>query len=266
MNKKKILVLISGQLRFFSSKNYENLIENFKNYKLEFFIVFWDNQDLEIIKLFKKQYNPINLIGIKSRNFSKEASDVKYPDNEVNIENIFHMWHSFSEGCKKIKNFNFSENPDYILRYRSDILPDNNQIFFNKDLKEKQIFIPDRYHWNGVNDQFFIFNYSDIDYFTLAIDYLLDYQKKTLFFTPELIFQRFLKKKKFKINYIDFNYRIMRNLKKDNKCIKNIKITQIPIYDKIYIKINKLRFKLRNFKNFFIDKSKRNNQQDILIK
>ena len=57
----------------------------------------------------------------------------------------------------------------------------------------------------------------------------------------------------------------MRKLKKDNKNLKNIKITKIPLSDKINIKLNKLKFKLRNFNNFFINKSKRNNQQDIII-
>jgi hypothetical protein len=265
MSKKRILVLISGQLRYFSIKNYENLIKNFKDYELDFFIACWDNQGEEIIKLFKKNYNPINLIEIKTRNFSLESNNVKYPDNEVNTENTFHMWYSFSEGCKKIKNLSFGEKPDYILRYRSDILPDFNQVFINKEPKQKQILIPDTYHWNGINDQFFLFNYLDIDYFTEVIDYLEDYQKKNLFFSPELIFQRFLKKRKFKINYIDYNYRIMRKLKKDNKNFKKIKITKIPLFDKIFIKLNKLKFKLRNFNNFFINKSKRNNQQDIII-
>ena len=263
--KKRVLVLISGQLRFFSIKNYENLIKNFKDYELDFFIVCWNNQDEENIKLFKKNYNPINLIEINTRNFSLESNNIKYPDTEVNTENTFHMWYSFSEGCKKIKNFHFSKNPDYILRYRSDIFPDLNQTFINKNLKQKQLFIPDRYHWNGINDQFFLFNYSDIDYFTKVINYLEDYQKKNLFFSPELIFQRFLKKIKFRINYIDYNYRIMRKLKKDSKNLKNIKITKIPLSDKIFIKLNKLKFKLRNFNNFFISKTKRNNQQDIII-
>ena len=57
----------------------------------------------------------------------------------------------------------------------------------------------------------------------------------------------------------------MRKLKKNNKNLKNIKITKIPLSDKIIIKLNKLKFKLRNFNNFFINKSKRNNQQDIII-
>lgn len=57
----------------------------------------------------------------------------------------------------------------------------------------------------------------------------------------------------------------MRKLKKDNKNLKNIKITKIPFSDKIFIKLNKLKFKLRNFNNFFISKTKRNNKQDIII-
>ena len=57
----------------------------------------------------------------------------------------------------------------------------------------------------------------------------------------------------------------MKKLKKNNKNSKKIKITKIPLSDKIFIKFNKLKFKLRNFNNFFINKSKRNNQQDIII-
>ena len=57
----------------------------------------------------------------------------------------------------------------------------------------------------------------------------------------------------------------MRKLKKDSKNLKNIKVNKIPISDKIFIKLNKLKFKLRTFNNFFISKTTRNNQQDIII-
>ena len=58
----------------------------------------------------------------------------------------------------------------------------------------------------------------------------------------------------------------MRREKKINKIQENKKIIKIPLYDKLTIKFNKLKFKIRNFSNFFLKKNIRNNQQDIIIK
>ena len=58
----------------------------------------------------------------------------------------------------------------------------------------------------------------------------------------------------------------MRREKKINKIEENKKIIKIPLYDKLTIKFNKLKFKIRNFNNFFLKKNIRNNQQDIVIK
>ena len=125
--------------------------------------------------------------------------------------------------------------------------------------------IPDRYHWNGVNDQFFIFNFSDLDYFIDIMDYLTEYKNKDLLFSSELIFQRFLKERKFKISFVNYNYKIMRNLIKNKREIVKYRKVKIPLIDKITIKLNKLMFRIRNFKDFYINKSNRNNQQNIII-
>jgi hypothetical protein len=58
----------------------------------------------------------------------------------------------------------------------------------------------------------------------------------------------------------------MRREKKINKIEENKKIIKIPLYDKLTIKFNKLKFKIRNLNNFFLKKNIRNNQQDIIIK
>ena len=58
----------------------------------------------------------------------------------------------------------------------------------------------------------------------------------------------------------------MRREKKINKIEENKKVIKIPLYDKLTIKFNKLKFKIRNFNNFFLKKNIRNNQQDIIIK
>ena len=265
MNKKKILVLLSGQLRHFSEKNYKNLINNFRDYRLEFFITCWEGENKESKNIFSKIYKPIKLTHIKNQDFSSEVKNILVPDTAVNSENIFHMWYAFSESCKNINKLSFDDPPDYILRYRSDILPETKQNFKFDKVKEKNILIPDRYHWNGVNDQFFIINYKDLKYFVNIYLYLREYLEKKLLFSSELIFQRFIKKINFKINYIDYDYKIMRRVKKSKIKLKQYKITKIPIYERLTIKFNKLNFKIRNFKNFFIDKRKRNNQQDIII-
>ena len=109
MNKNRILVLICGQLRNFSKKNYENLVKNFENYELDFFIVCWEKHNIEVIKLFNSIYKPIALKEIRNKNFSLEAKNIKVPDTAVNTENTFHMWHAFSEACKEIKNFIFQK-------------------------------------------------------------------------------------------------------------------------------------------------------------
>ena len=87
-----------------------------------------------------------------------------------------------------------------------------------------------------------------------------------MLFSSELIFQRFLKEKKIKIKFVDYNYNIMRRENINNKKVENKKIIKLKIYDKITIKLNKIKFKLRNFNNFYLKKNKRNNQQDIIIK
>ena len=114
MIKKNIIVLITGQLRFFSKKNYENIIKSFEGHNLDFFITCWEDQAEELFNIFSTNYNPIKLKKIKSQNFSLLAKNIKIPDTAVNPENIFHMWHSFSEGCKEIKNFSFKNKPDFV--------------------------------------------------------------------------------------------------------------------------------------------------------
>ena len=49
--KNKIVVLLTGQLRYFNKKNYEILKKNFKKYDLIFFIASWKNEE----KILKKK-------------------------------------------------------------------------------------------------------------------------------------------------------------------------------------------------------------------
>tara|TARA_B110000003_G_scaffold25062_1_gene23794 strand:+ start:238 stop:1038 length:801 start_codon:yes stop_codon:yes gene_type:complete len=264
---KKIIALMTGQLRYFNELNYKVLKNSLKEYDLYFYIVCWKNENEDIKKKFIKLYNPIKLIEIEDKCFLNEVKRIKIPDTAVKSENIFKMWHSFIRGCELLKKEKFDISPDYILRYRSDLLPSNNQKIDLGLCRENDILIPDMNHWNGVNDQFFIFKFSKIKKIITFSNFISEYLNKKLLFSSELIFQRFLNKLSLNINYINFNYKIMKkndNLK--NKLIKKDTQNNIPFREKFFVSINKLKFKLRNFKEFYITKNKRNKYQDILIK
>jgi hypothetical protein len=264
--RKKIVALITGQLRYFNELNYEILKNSLKEYDLYFYIVCWKNESEDLKKKFLEIYKPIKLLEIEDKYFVNDVKKIQIPDTAVKSENIFKMWYSFIRGCEFLKKEKFDTPPDYILRYRSDLLPSNNQKIDVTLCEENNILIPDLNHWNGVNDQFFIFHFSKIDKILSFSKFINEYLNKKLLFSSELIFQRFLNKLKFNINYINYNYKIMKRkskiLKIDNpKKIKNL----IPINEKIFISINKLKFRLRNFKEFYITKTKRNKYQDLLI-
>jgi len=263
---KKIIALITGQLRYFNELNYKVLKNSLKEYDLYFYIVCWKNENEDIKKKFIKLYNPIKLIEIEDKCFLNEVKRIKIPDTAVKSENIFKMWHSFIKGCEFLKKEKFDITPDYILRYRSDLLPSNNQKIDLDLCGENKILIPDINHWNGVNDQFFIFRFSKIDKIITFSNFMYEYLNKKLLFSSELIFQRFLKKKYLEINYINFNYKIMKK-KNNSKNASHKKDIQnsIPFREKFFVSINKLKFKLRNFKEFYITKNKRNKYQDIFV-
>ena len=263
---KKIIVLLTGQLRYFSELNYKNLKNSLKDYDLSFYIVCWENEKKEIKDKFVKLYNPIKFLEIQDKDFSEEVKKIQIPDTAVKSENIFKMWYSFIKACELLSKEKFNEAPTYILRYRSDLLPLENQNIDIKFSNNNDIFVPDLNHWNGINDQFFIFHYSKLNKMIEFLEFIYKYLNKKLLFSSELIFQRFLREKNLKVKYINFNYKIMKkkvniqsNTDFENKSI------QIPFKEKIFININKLKFKFRNFKEFYITKNKRNKFQDTLI-
>jgi hypothetical protein len=94
---------------------------------------------------------------------------------------------------------------------------------------------------------------------------MYEYLNKKLLFSSELIFQRFLKKLYLEINYINFNYKIMKKNNSKNASLKKDIQKSIPFREKFFVSINKLKFKLRNFKEFYITKNKRNKYQDIFV-
>lgn len=262
---KKILIILTGKLKFFSKKNYL-LFKNLFKGNVDFCITPWNNTNNKIIQKFKTIYKPIFIKKIIQKNFNNKVKKIKYPDPEGNPIGTLNMWNSIEKSFKEIyKYYKFKKKPDYIVRYRSDILPKNNIKFeFVEKINQRNIVIPDRYHWNGINDQIFIIKYSDIKLFFSLNNFINEFIKQERYFSSEYIFQQFLKFKKIKIIYSSFNYKIMRfrlNKKKKIKVESKIKLD-----DLVNCKINKLKYKIRNFKDHYIKKKYLNKNQDIFIK
>ncbi len=264
MFKKKILVVISGKLNFFSKENFIKLKDSFKEYDLEFSIFPWEDQSEEVINKFLDIYNPIYCEKIKISDFNEEIKKIKFPDFSGNPVGTLHMYKSICLSFNIIKEIykNKESKPDFILRYRSDILPKSNQNYIQTELEDNSILVPDRYHWNGLNDQIFLIRFQDLGIFDYFEKFLHSHILSNRFFSSEYIFLRFIKKY-FKIYYSDFDYNIMR-LKNILKKTKNIKSKKLLI-DTINCKFNKLRFKFRNFKDHYIKKINRNKFQEIYI-
>ena len=68
-NQKKVLVLITGQLRFLNRENILRLKNSLENFELDFFVLAWKGQKKSIIDEFKKNYKPIFYHEIDEYNF-----------------------------------------------------------------------------------------------------------------------------------------------------------------------------------------------------
>ena len=264
MHKKKILVIISGKLFFFKEENAQKLKDSFKNFDLQFCIFPWQGQSKSMIDKFLKVYQPIHFKEIRAHNFENDLKKIKFPDLAGNPIGTLNMYKSITLSFSTIqKLYDKSDTkPDYILRYRSDILPKDSQLFLRNELKNKSILVPDRYHWNGLNDQIYMFRFQDLKIFNKFDNYLKDHIISNRFFSSEYIFFRFIKKY-FKINYSNFDYNIMR-LKNNFKKTQDIESKKM-IADTIHCKLNKFKYKIRNFNDHYIKKINRNKFQDIYI-
>ncbi len=265
---KKVIILISGRLKFLSDKNFSRIKKSLKNFDVNFILTPWESENARLIKKFEDKYNPLLIKKISQTKHDKQIKLIKFPDYAGSMNGFFYNWEGVCKGFKEIINFykNNNFNPDYILRYRSDILPEKNSFFSVRDnLSDNQIIIPDRYHWNGINDQIFLTKYNTIKKFETFFKYIEIHIKQNRFFSGEYVFYKFLKKNNLKPVFNNFSYSLMReeNFKK-NTYFTDFK-SEIPLRDQIEIKFNKIKYKFRNFNDFFILKKKRNKHQDIKI-
>ena len=261
---KKIYIIFSGKLRYFEA-NYRTIEVLLKGYRYEFLFYPWSFEENNISK-FKNLYKNSNFFLIKENNWLNEIRKIKFPDRANNINNFFLMWDALIQSFIKIKKK--ISRDSIIMRFRSDIIIHEKKVDFeNLLLDQRNINIPDCYHWNGINDQVFIANVSLLNEFENFFKILSDFIKKDRFICPEYFFYKFLKTKKIKINKFKFDYQILKNKQTlDSPDLNNIDYSSaVPFIDKITIKYLKSTYKFKNFYEFYILKNKRNNNQNLFV-
>ncbi len=263
VSKKKIFILFSGEMRFFY-ENFLSINKILKDYDKIFLFYPWRHQRERIIK-FEKYYKKKYVNYISENNWENIIKKIKYQDNAASIPGMFFMWDALTQSFSKLKH-KLNDN-DLILRFRTDIKINSEKLNLNLDnIHDNTIYIPDCYHWNGYNDQVFLSKVKTLNEFSNFFTIVKQLIKNNHFICPEYTFYKFLKKKNINIIFFDFNYQILKNkkiLKIKDKLVKGKK-SYIPIKDKITIKILKLLYKFRNFKEFYIKKNKRNKNQNLL--
>jgi len=264
MKKNSFLVFIPGKLNFFSKENLNKLKKNIGNH-LYFSLFPWNDTDQKKINKFRKIYKPIILKKINKPDYKNTIKKIKYPDYAGNTLGTLYMWESIRQSFLQINTFykRKKKKPDYIIRYRFDILPKLKKKIFRKKLFKGEILVPDRYHWNGLNDQLFIIKYSDIHLFFELDKFVEKFINDERFFCSEYLFQQFLSYKKIKIKYSDFDYNLMRfkNFKKPSINMKS----KMKLKDRINCKINKLKYKFRNLEDYYLKKKYPNKNQEKII-
>ena len=113
-----------------------------------------------------------------------------------------------------------------------------------KSLKDKS-FIPSNLHWKGLNDTFFITNFSTILKFKDFFYFLEKFIEDKRVFNPEYILYSFINEKNLRIRLInEFDLALIRV--EDSKPTK---LVYVPFKDKIQIKVAKQKIKLLKMYN-----------------
>lgn len=251
---KKIAILISGQIRIFE-KNinfFKDLKKILSNFEITVVSSVWENQDE--LESFKNKYEIKYIHLLKEQDWTNNVSKVKYVTWEENsgfkVPNIFHMWHSILENIKFLEKINNekNENFDFVLRFRTDIICKKSLDFLANainSLRDDEVLFPSNLHWKGLNDSFFLTNFTTILKFKDFFKFLEKFIEDKRVFNPEYILYSFIDEKNLKIRLInEFDLALIRV--EDSKPTK---IVYIPFKDKIKMKIAKQKIKLLKFQN-----------------
>lgn len=249
MKKKKIAILISGNIRLFK-KNYYFLNNLFKDFEYEIFLCTWKNKKTS--KKFKNLYKIKKEIKIKEKNWNNLIRLTKYVTGEENrsykIINIFHMWYSIIKCIEFLKNS--KKEFDYVCRFRTDLIAANTTKNFStklNKLKAEHILLPGNSHFRGACDQFFCFKFLDINKFKFFFKYLKSFLTNQKVLNPEYFFFYFLIKNKFKISLSkDLLIDILGKNKKSHKNlnIQPTKSVSFPLKEKINLRLAKYYMKI----------------------
>ncbi len=256
MNKKKIFILFSGELRFFN-ENLASINKCLKEYKKIFLFYPWDTEKKKINN-FKKYYKLNYINYISQNNWEYYINKIKYPDYAASIPSLFYMWDALTQTFTKV--INEYNDDDLVLRFRTDIKINSKKLNLNlNNIKVNTIYIPDCYHWNGYNDQVFISKVKTLKKFSNFFEFVNTSINNNDFICPEYTFYKFVKMKKINTIFFEFDYQILKNKKiiQNKELYLNNKKSFIPIKDKITIKILKLMYKLRNFDAFYLKKKEK---------
>ena len=256
--KNKIYILFSGQLRFFE-ENLKSIEKSLKYVDKLYLFCPW-NTEIKKIKLFKKYYKNSKFKLIKQRNWTNHIQKVKYPDKaNSHVSNLFYMWDALVQSFQYY--IKILDKDDIVVRLRTDIKIKSTrfQLDFSK-IKNGTLYIPDCYHWNGLNDQIFVSKVNTLKKFKFFFKFLDIMIKDNRFISPEYVYYRFIKMNKLNIIFFNLDYQILR---KKISYIRKRSQTIIPLKDQLVIKNLKFLFKLRNFNQFFIKKNKRNKNQNF---
>jgi len=247
---KKIAVIISGNIRMYK-ENLSFLKDIFKDCEVTIFSSVWDHQN-EITE-FEKFYNIRYLQKIKEQKWDEKVNQVKFVTGEENrgfkIKNIFHMWFSVVENIKFLKETCANQNLsfDYVCRFRTDIFCKNKTDYFKKEIekiKTNEILFPVNNHHRGLNDQFFIAEYTTFLKLSEILNYIDIFLKEERPFNPEYIFYLFVKQNNLKVKLAHkFDVDLIRA-----EQAKPTKKVFIPFKDRMNLK--KARYLIR-VKNLF---------------
>ena len=189
---------------------------------------------------------------LKENDWTNNISKIKYVTWEENsaykVSNIFHMWHSILENIKFLEKVNNNENFDFVMRFRTDIICKKGLNFLAneiKSLKDNEVLFPSNLHWKGLNDTFFITNFSTILKFKDFFYFLEKFIEDKRVFNPEYILYSFINEKNLRIRLInEFDLALIRV--EDSKPTK---LVYVPFKDRIQIKIAKQKIKLLKMYN-----------------
>lgn len=209
----KVALCISGEFRnsvFCFPTIYKNFI---LNYDTDVFIHTWSSASDSINLYQPKKILIENREDVLKSEFAKInlSNNVKV-NPYSNMNNNILMYY----GIKKVIEM-VDDSYDFIVRIRPDLYLNNklhlDDIFSDLNNGKYDLQIPNRrQNHTGMNDQIAIGKFKEMKYYSRVSDNFNIIVNTTKYWHPESILDVFLKGLKFKINQLDYEYGLVRNV------------------------------------------------------